>query len=349
MKKAVKLILALIFISSMFSCDKAPQQEPLTLLPDSIKGGIFVLNEGNFNKSNATLDYIDMVDNKYYNDVYKVANGKALGDVLQSMNIINDNVYLVVNNSSKIEVINKNTFKSIATISNLLSPRYIIQVSTNTAYVSDEYDNTIAVLDLPTHNIIKKIKTKTWTERMLLIGNKVWVTAPFSNSIFSINIFTNEIQDSLQLSYGTNYIQPQNDSIFWVLCSGDAIKKINASLYKIKTQNDTFSITKQFEFAAQKRPSHLLIDSKSNTLFWLNTNIYKMNVNDSVLPQSPFVYADGKNFYSMAYNKKQNEIYVSDALDFIQKSKVYRYQTDNGLLKGRFDSGIITGDFYFNY
>jgi len=43
------------------------------------------------------------------------------------MNIINGKAYLVVNNSSKIEIINPKTFKSIGTITGLRSPRYIIK------------------------------------------------------------------------------------------------------------------------------------------------------------------------------------------------------------------------------
>jgi hypothetical protein len=39
-------------------------------------------------------------------------------------------------------------------------------------------------------------------------------------------------------------------------------------------------------------------------------------------------------------------IYVSDAIDYVQKGKVYIYKPD-GILSNSFSAGIIPGEFYF--
>ncbi len=333
----------------MQSCDKAPQVPPLVILPDSLHEGIYVLNEGNFQSGNATLDFIDVFNNVYYSDVFKQANNKALGDVLQSMNIINDKIYLVINNSGKIEIIDKKTFKSISTISGLRSPRYILPISSNKAYVSDLYDNAIAVIDLSNNSIIKKIQTQTWTEQMILSGNNVLITCPNSKYILGIDIATDEIKDSIELSYGTESIQQQNDSTYWILCSGNQTKNINAGLYKIIYNNSTFKVSKTFVFASNELPNKLLLNKNKTSLYWIKKDIYKMSVSDSILPNTPLIYADGKNYYGMALDKKYDELYVSDVLDYVQKSKAYRYSATIGQIKGLFNSGTITRDFYFNY
>lgn len=331
------------------SCDKAPQVPPLVVLPDSLHEGIYVLNEGNFQSGNATLDFIDVYNNMYYTDVFKQANNKVLGDVLQSMSIINDKLYLVVNNSGKVEVLDKRNFISISTIAGLRSPRYIEAVSSNKAYISDLYDKAITVIDLSNNSVLKKITFPSWTENMLLSGSNMLVTCPNSNFIYSIDIFTDQIKDSIQLSYGTHSILQENDSTFWVLCDGSQTKKINAALHKLYFSNHVFRLIKSYPFEGDDKPSKLVLNKNKTALFWLKKDIYKMAVTDSMLPKNPFVNANGKNFYGLSFDNTYNELYVSDVLDYMQKSKCYRFNANTGQLNGLFNAGIITGDFYFNY
>jgi len=172
------LFFAAIFIlfSLFTACDKAPQTPDITMLPDSISGGVFIVNEGNFTQGNAALGFVNIGLKQRFEDVFKTANNRNLGDVFQSMNIINDKAYLVINNSGKIEIINPKTFKSIGTISGLRSPRYIVKIGNNKAYVSDIYDNNIFVIDLQSNQIIKKIPVKGWVEEMLSLNGNTYTT-----------------------------------------------------------------------------------------------------------------------------------------------------------------------------
>lgn len=349
MKYINTLLFTALLSIGMQSCDKAPQVPPIVILPDSLHEGIYVLNEGNFQSGNATLDFIDVFNNVYYSDVYKRSNNKALGDVLQSMSVINDKLYLVINNSGKIEVLDKSNFKSISTISGLRSPRYIKAVSSNKAYISDLYENAVTVIDLSNNSVLKKITFSSWTENMLLSGNNMLLTCPNNNFIYSIDIFTDQIKDSIQLSYGTHSILQENDSTFWVMCDGNQTKKINAALHKLNYRNNTFILIKSYTFDLGDKPRKLVFNKSKSNLYWLNNDIYKMSVTDSILPKNPFVNADGKNFYGLCLDNKYNELYVSDVLDYVQKSKCYRYNANTGQLSGLFSTGIITGDFYFNY
>ncbi|PIZ05881.1 MAG: cell surface protein, partial [Flavobacteriales bacterium CG_4_10_14_0_8_um_filter_32_5] len=45
-------------------------------------------------------------------------------------------------------------------------------------------------------------------------------------------------------------------------------------------------------------------------------------------------------------NPYSNNIYISDAKDFVQNSSILRY-SKNGLLLGSFQAGIISGGFLF--
>ena len=136
--------------------------------------GYFVTNEGNFGTGNGSVSFIDE-SGLVSNNVFEQTNSFSLGDVVQSMQIINDNAYIVVNNSSKIEVANIDSMTYIATINGLTSPRYILQVSQEKAYVSDWGIGGLHVIDLNTNSTISTINTGQGPEKMLLKGNKAYV------------------------------------------------------------------------------------------------------------------------------------------------------------------------------
>ena len=88
----------------------------------------------------------------------------------------------MVNNSQKIEIANRYTFKSIDSITTgLVNPRYFVSVDGNKGYVSnwgDPNDNTddyLAVLDLRTNTITSTIDVDFGPERMVTYNNKIFV------------------------------------------------------------------------------------------------------------------------------------------------------------------------------
>ena len=257
----------------MFSaCDKAPKTPDITVLPDSISGGVFIVNEGNFMNGNAELGFINNGLKQRFDNVFVSANKRNLGDVFQSMSIINDQAYLVINSSGKIEIINPKTFKSIGTISGLRSPRYIVKVGNNKAYVSDLYDNNIFVIDLQSNQIIKKIPVKGWTEEMLSLNGYTYVTNVRSSKIMVIDEFTDEIIDSIITPFAPKNILKDADNRIWILC-GD-VNAIDNKHFIIQLDDKIIFIVKRnliklsksdfmrlhtLQFVAQKRSYHLLI------------------------------------------------------------------------------------------
>ena len=64
------------------------------------------------------------------------------------------------------------------------------------------------------------------------------------------------------------------------------------------------------------------------------------------LPGSPFVTANGRNLYGMGIEPNSGVVYVSDAIDYVQRGTVYRYREDGSLINS-FQAGIIPGEFCF--
>jgi hypothetical protein len=105
------------------------------------------------------------------------------------------------------------------------------------------------------------------------------------------------------------------------------------------------NVEKTFTFSASSSPHHLVIDANREYLLYINNSIYKMNIADSTLPTNAFISNQSNNFYSMAISNYNNDIYVSDAMDYVQNSTIYRYSF-SGQLIHTFKAGINASGFW---
>jgi hypothetical protein len=88
------------------------------------------------------------------------------------------------------------------------------------------------------------------------------------------------------------------------------------------------------------------MNQNGDTIYYMCSGIYKMPVNASSLPSSPFIVQAGKLFHGIGIDPVSGIIYVADAVDYIQKGTVYRYRPDGSLIDS-FIVGIIPSDFCF--
>jgi len=209
--------LLLFCLLSFFSC----QEETTITIPtemevtEGFQKGVFITNEGNFNSGNASVTFYDLETQAVQEKIFETANNQQLGDVLQSMTVIEDKAYLVLNNSQKVEVVNLNDFSSVGTIGDLITPRYLTPIDATTAYVSDIFGAAISVVDLTSQQEMAKIPFGSASEEMVKIGNEMFVAQPSlsintkksSNQIFVINTNTNQVTDSIQVGYNPSEIE----------------------------------------------------------------------------------------------------------------------------------------------
>ena len=71
-----------------------------------------------------------------------------------------------------------------------------------------------------------------------------------------------------------------------------------------------------------------------------------MPISATNLPTGPFITATSNNFYAIAVDDKDYTVYVSDAIDYIQRSTVMVYNS-HGQFKIAFKAGINSSGFYF--
>jgi len=330
-----------IFLASCVS-DKAKEIKPEIPVAVAPATGVYITNEGNYTWGNASVSYYNFSDQQVTIDAFKASNNRSLGDVCQSMSVINGKAYIVVNNSYKIEIVTPDSLKSLGVISGLTSPRYILPVSENKAYVTDYKRNAISVIDLLSNTLVKEIPCKGWTEELVLAANKVFVTNVRKQYLYVVDPLNDHIEDSIKIGLNAYSVKTDKNNNVWVLAGKNG--SVAATLHRINPVNN--AIEQTFTFRTSDNPSTLKINGTGDTLYYLNKGVCRLSIDDPTLPESTLIPQGSRLFYGLGIDPASGIIYVSDAIDYVQQGWVYRYLSDGTELNS-FKVGITPGDFCF--
>ena len=110
MKKSINfLLLSILIICS--SCVKLYPDNNSNNVSVNGNGLVLIGNEGNFQYGNSSLSSYNKNSGETSSNIYQNVNQSLLGDVLHSISHIDHQLFLVVNNSGKIVVIDDETFE----------------------------------------------------------------------------------------------------------------------------------------------------------------------------------------------------------------------------------------------
>ncbi len=344
----VVLILSLMSTSCM-KWDYGDDMEDF----DASGAGLFITNEGNFQYGNATLSYYDPSTNTVQNEVFFRANGMKLGDTAQSMCVYGDKGWIVVNNSHVIFAIDLNTFKEVGRIENLPSPRYIHFVNDEKAYVTQIWDNRIFVVNPKTYSITGQIEVPGMTmesgstEQMVQYGKYVFCNCwSYQNRIIKIDTEIDRVVGELTVGIQPTSLVIDKYDRMWTVTDGG----YEGSPYGYEApalfciDAATFKIEKQFKFRLNDTPSEIQLNGTRDTLYWINRDIWRMDVTAERIPVRPFLEYRDTKYYGLTVNPANSEVYVADAIDYQQQGIIYRY-TPQGQMIDEFYVGITPGAF----
>jgi DNA-binding beta-propeller fold protein YncE len=350
-----------ISIFLLANCTKDPNPEPIPETdPVITTNGVFICNEGNFMYGNASVSYYDIETKSEENQIFFNANEVPLGDVCQSMEIIDGKAFIVMNNSGKIQVADTASFKYISTITGLNSPRYITKAASDKYYITDLYSSFITIVEPDAFLKKGEINVGRSTEMMVKVDNYIYTTSwSFSNKVYKIDTRTDTVTDSLEVTMQPNSITADKHGNIWVLSDGGyagspagqqraALCRINSSAFEV---DYTYTLPTD-----ESSPTRLVADGKGEVLYFINGawgatvnmgGICKVSGLDSGSPKVELIIPEeGRLFYGLGVDPSTSEVYVSDALDFTQKGVVYRYSAE-GALVHQFQADIIPGFFCF--
>ncbi len=304
-----------------------PEPDPTPVAPVYTSGqGFFILNEGGFNAGNASMSYYYTAGanaGTVVNNIFQSANNVPLGDVANCIAGINGKMYVVVNNSNRISVINPANMVVTHTISGLQSPRVIQQLTVTKAYVTEMGANRISIVNLNNNTVSGSIAMPYSTEAIAMANGKVYVGSQNSDKLYVIDPNTDALVDSITTAYGVNSMQVDNSGKLWALSYGLWSVPSAGGLHKINTAND--SVETAMPFTTSDFPTHLCKNPAGDSLFFLNFSVYRMSVTDASLPSTPFISGTGHAFYTIGLLPNTSNFFVGDAVDYVQRGVLFKY------------------------
>jgi len=322
-----RLLLVLAFTSILSACrddqnNKEPQPAPV-----AERKGLYVLAEGLFNANNSSLSYFDFEENTLSEDRFKEENNRGLGDTANDIAVYGSKMYIVVNVSSTVEVVDAKTAKSISQIDMKNNgvgrqPRYIV-FDKNKAYISS-YDGTVAVMDTASLQIEKYITVGRNPEQMAISNGKLYVAnsggldyPDYDKTISVVDLITQTEIKKVEVVMNPRILAADAYGDVYVISTGNyADVKSHMSIIDSKTD--------ELKSSAEFSGGSMVIHQDIAYITAAGGKVKTYNVKTETLEKENFI-TDGtaiSTLYSISVDEISGEVFVTDAKNYVTKGEV---------------------------
>ncbi|MBP5412524.1 MAG: hypothetical protein J6Y47_04615 [Bacteroidales bacterium] len=348
MKKLVfKLSVMALAIVFLASCgDREKKQNAL------FNNGVLVLCEGVYQQNNSTISYYDMDSNLAYPDVFYDKNNRYLGDLANNMIVYGSKLYIAVDNSNMVEVVDVNTGKSLSQIMfknqtfegvTVGNPRHLTAYN-GKVYVSC-YTGHVASIDTTSYGIDKIAKVGKNPEGLVVVNDKLYVCnsggldyGVYDTTVSVVNINTMTEESTITVVVNPAKIAADNNGNVYVVSYGN-YADVDASFQKINT--NTNMVEKEYDL----KPTNFCISGNYAYVYGTDWSTYQSFikvvdlVSDVVI--GDFIQDDTEIRlpYGIMVDQSTQDVYISDALDCATNGDVYCFDK-NGKKRFSFEVGI---------
>lgn len=345
-----------VILLGLCGCVKDKPNPTSADVPNTQHRGIYILQEGVFGNNNAEVSFLDLTNETMYLNRFKSNNGGSMGDIAQHMLLVQDDLYIALNNSHRILMVNRFTFEQTGVITGIPFPRQLTLINDSLLAVSTLYSPKVYIVNSKTKTIQHTITLDySNSEEMLVYQNDLFITNWNDSSSllyqFDLTTFTMKHKRDIGVRAAHDIELDKNGTI-WVM-GGNQYKGVRASLLRWHVATGE---TKLFWFDHQSEPMKMTMDATRSDLYFLQINyngaaafngLYKMNTAEESLPTTPIVQANpGSYFYALGLDDLTQRIYLADPKGFTQQSTLYEYSMTGKLIK-EYRGGLGVNQFLF--
>lgn len=327
-------------LTVFFSCKK--EQKDTIESPAILKNGMLVLNEGLFQLNNSSLTWVDFGAGTSNDQFFTQKSGRLLGDTGNEMLRYGNKIYIVVNVSSTIEVLDAITGNSIKQISmqtngNTKQPRSI-RFYGSKAFISC-FDGFVDVMDTVTFQIEARIPVGLNPDQMTISGQYLFVSnsgglnAPMMDSTVSV-IDLNAKSELTKIVVGKNpgSIVTDHQGDVYVISRGN-YSTIPSRMKKIDQNN--FLVLESYDFDASKiaAMNNRLLILNSNKLMLFDADTDELMNNNFI--NNPTIYT----LSNMYFRSSSQHIYLFDSKGYTSTGNILKYNV-NGDFLSQFHVGL---------
>ena len=329
--------------------------------------GFYLVNEGNMGSNKCTLDYYDYFTGLYARNIYAERNPevvKELGDVGNDIGIYGSKLYVTVNCSHKVEVMDARTGRRLGQI-DIPNCRYV-RFHRGRAYVSsyvgpvlidaDAPKGAVYEVDTASLAVTRRVTVGYQPEEMEVVDDYMYVAnsggyrAPnYDNTVSVIQMV--DFKQVQQIPVGINLHRLKKDRYnkLWVTSRGDYQKR-PSRLYVLEKQRgyNRMAVTDTIDVACSDMAIHgdslYYYPTEWNNFTASNTVSYGIIDTRTKKVVSRNFITDGTERemtipYGIAVHPETGDIFVTDAKNYVSSGTLYCFDS-----KGRKKWSVRTGD-----
>jgi len=348
MKRKTIYNLLIIVAFALAGCDDLESFVPenSTTVEDGT-GGLYILCDGNYSLNNSTLALYNFNSSTLKTDIFQSVNKRKLGDTGNDLQRYGSKIYVVVNASSQIEVLDARTGQGIKQIplfdgTKARQPRYIAFWK-GKAYVCS-FDGTVAKIDTTSLETESFITVGRNPDGIAASNGKLYVSNSggldyasslgYDNTVSVIDAST--FSETKRITVGLNPGRIKSDSYgsVYVAVRGD-YKSVAGTWKCIDSRTDqvvagyNLPVT-NFDLYGTK--AYLYSYDNDSKKSWIK--VFDLKAKEVV--QESFI-KDGTEIttpYGLNVNPANGDIYITDAGNYVSLGDVLCFSQD-GLLKYR--------------
>lgn len=335
--------------------------------PDTSIRGFYLVNEGNMGSNKCTLDYFDYFTGLYARNFYAERNPnviKELGDVGNDIGIYGSKLYVVVNCSHKVEVLDSRTGTRLGQV-DIPNCRYV-RFYRGKAYVSSYVGPVLidpgapkgAVYEVDTTSlkVTRKVSVGYQPEEMEIVDDYMYVANSggyrvpnYDNTVSVIQMV--DFKQVQQIPVGINLHRLKKDRYnkLWVTSRGDYQSRPSRMYVMDKRRGyNQMIVTDTLPFGvsnmAIRGDSLYFYSTEWNNYTQSNTITYGIvDVRTKQLVSDNFI-TDGTEKeitipYGIAVHPETGDILVTDAKNYVSSGTLYCFDR-----QGRKKWSVRTGD-----
>lgn len=307
--------------------------------------GMYVLCEGNMGSNKATLDYLDLATGTYARNIYPSRNpGKVmeLGDVGNDIKPYGSRLWMVINQSNRVEVVSAATAKSLGSV-DVPNARFLA-FDGGYAYVSSyvgpvngkSVRGEVYKVDTLTLQVVGRCAVGYQPEEMVVADGRLYVANSggysamqglgYDRTVSVIDLRTFDLSGEIDVAPNLFRLRKDRNGSLWATSRGD-YDAVPSRIYELNGSLVVDSI----DVAASDIAFH------GDSLLYMNgdgVGVYDLKSRRVVNPQLLRQPATDKieTPYGLLVDASDGRVYVMDATNYVSSGKLYCFDGNGNWL-----------------
>lgn len=326
--------------------------------------GIYLVNQGNQGSNKARLDFLNFHNGFYIRDVFTEYNPevvKGLGDTGNDVQVYKGKVFVAVNGSHKVEIMDAYSMKRLAQV-DVPNCRFIAfdgNCAYVTSYVAKDEESlktqkgALYCIDLDTYKVTGQVTVGYQPEQLVIMDGKAYVAnsgglaKDYDNTVSVVDLKSMKVEYDIEVAVNLQLMLVDADGTIWVSSIGN-YRDVSSTLNYLVKKGDKYelggTVNVPVSSMALAGDKIYVIGTTYNPTTWKPTTTYNIvNAKTRKLESGSFITdgteSDITTAYTVTVNPGNGDIYVTDAKDYVSSGTLHCYTGS-----GKHKWSVRTGD-----